>query len=47
MVTTLSQPYCWAGLMRELVVESAKALILLKFIKAQHFRHYDNCLYKD
>ena len=33
--------------MRESIVESVKAFILPKFIKAQHFKHHGKRLYKE
>ena len=33
--------------MRESIVESVKAIILPKFIKAQHFKHHGKRLYKE
>ena len=46
MVTSLSLPYFSTGVMHESIVESVKAFISTKFIKAQHFKHHGKCLTK-
>ena len=47
MVTNLSRPYCLTDVMRETIVQSVKAFISPKFIKAQRFKHHGKRLYKE